>query len=132
MSNIISLDIGMKRTGICICLEGILLPQRGEETDKLDKRLCQILSENSYSLAVVGLPLDKDMRETDMAAKIKEKVKNLKSLEGLRIEFFDERLSTKEAERMSRETFKKDKRRDAVDSLSAMLILEEYLRNEKK
>jgi len=132
MHNIISLDIGMKRTGICLFLEGILLPQGGEETEKLDKRLAQILSENDYSMAVVGLPLDGEMHETEMSAKIRERVRSLKSLEGLRVEFFDERLTTKEAERLSRESIRRERRKDAVDSLSAMLILEEYLRNEKK
>lgn len=132
MHNIISLDIGMKRTGICLFLEGILLPQGGEETEKLDKRLAQILSENDYSMAVVGLPLDAEMHETEMSAKIRERVRSLKSLEGLRVEFFDERLTTKEAERLSRESIRRERRKDAVDSLSAMLILEEYLRNEKK
>ena len=129
--NIMTLDIGMKRTGICICLENILLPQKGEDTASLDSRLHLMMKENEHELVIVGIPLSKDMQETEMSGKIREIVKNLLSISSIKIEFFNEHLTTKEAERMARREIPKERRKDAVDSLSAMIMLEEYLRNEK-
>ena len=130
--NIIALDIGMKRTGICLCLENILLPQKSEETASLDKRLANLLKENDYNLVLAGIPLNKDLQDTEMSLKIKEIVKNLKSLSNINIVFFNEHLTTKEAERIARSDIRKNKQKSAVDSISAMILLEEYLRNEKE
>jgi putative Holliday junction resolvase len=130
--NIISLDIGMKRTGICLYLENILLPQKTVETAFLDSSLQSIIKENDYEIVIVGVPLDKEMRETEMSGRIREIAKNLKSISSLKIEFFNEHLTTKEAERLAKSDIKKNKQKSAVDSLSAMIILEEYLNEKEK
>ncbi|MGE3062743.1 MAG: Holliday junction resolvase RuvX [bacterium] len=130
--NILSLDIGMKKTGICLYLENILLPQKSVETIALDISLKNMLSENKYDLLIIGIPLNKDREETQMSAKIREIAGNLKSISDVKVEFFNEYLTTKEAERIAKESLSRDRRKEAVDSLSAMVILEEYLRNEEK
>lgn len=130
--NIMSIDIGKKRTGICLCLEGILLPQESFKTEALQEKVSYFTENYPIESVVVGLPLDSEGGMTDMAAWIKSEAEKLRLPGSVKVDFFNERLTTKEAERIIREDDFREKGKKNIDSISAMIILKEYLENEKK
>ena len=81
---------------------------------------------------IVGLPRNMDGTEGERAEVVRAFAKILSELTDVEIDFFDERMSTMVAYRFLGETgtFGK-KRRDAVDTLSAEIILQGYLDREK-
>ena len=85
---------------------------------------------------VIGLPKNMDGTEGERAGVIRAFAEILSSLTDIPIDFYDERMSTMVAYRYlgATETFGK-KRKDAVDTLSAEIILQGYIdkeRNAKK
>ena len=77
---------------------------------------------------VVGLPKNMDGSEGFRAETVRAFASLLGEETGLPVELFDERLSTVEAHRMMDLTGTHGKkRRDTVDTLSAQIILQDYL-----
>jgi putative Holliday junction resolvase len=75
---------------------------------------------------VIGLPLNLKGKEGKQAKKVQYFVEELKKEISLPIILEDERLTTKEAERILKEKGVKG-RKEKIDTLSAVLILEQYL-----
>ena len=82
---------------------------------------------------VIGLPKNMDGTEGERAEVIRAFAKLLSEYTDIDIDFFDERMSTMVAYRFLGETgtFGK-KRKDSVDTLSAEIILQDYLDRERK
>ncbi len=77
---------------------------------------------------VVGLPLNMDGSEGPQAAKIRAFGQRLASRLALPIEFWDERLTTVEAEHALRDAgMSRGRRRQRIDQEAAAIILESYL-----
>ena len=67
-------------------------------------------------------------RESRQAAYVREFAERLSAYSGVRVEYWDERLTTVEANRVLRESgIGMEKRARAVDKLAAVLLLESYL-----
>ena len=81
---------------------------------------------------IIGLPKNMDGTEGDRVGVIRAFAEILSSLTDIPIDFCDERMSTMVAYRYlgATETFGK-KRRDAVDALSAEIILQSYIDKER-
>lgn len=130
--NILSVDVGKKRTGICLFLEGILLPQDSFQTPLLQEKVAFYIKEYSIEKIVVGLPLSAEGEMTEMAQWIKAETEKLDIPKSADLTFFNERLTTKEAEGILKGDDLNSGSRMNIDSISAMVILKEYLNNEKE
>ena len=81
---------------------------------------------------VVGLPLDRQGEDTEMAARARDFADRLAGLSGLPVDFIDERLSSVEAEELIRSAtptgkrIKKGNARTSKDAVAAQLILQSY------
>ena len=137
----LGVDYGDVRTGLAECdVSGLLAS--GITTIKeggMRKTAIRVAKEaeiRSCKKIVIGLPKNMDGTMGERTDVIKAFAEILKEYTSIPIDFFDERMSTMIAYRYlgATETFGK-KRKDAVDTLSAEIILQGYIdkeRNEKK
>lgn len=138
MERILGLDIGDKTIGVAVSdPTGILaqgLTTIVRESNKKDYALLEeFINEYNIKKVVVGLP--KNMNNTlgpqgEKTIKFAEKLGNKFRLE---IIYQDERLSTISAERVLIEgNVRRENRKDYVDKLAAVLILQTYLDGRKE
>lgn len=136
--SLLALDIGDARTGVALCRKGSasVIPYRSLDTKselKGSSELAKILEEFEIECVIVGLPLEKDGSEgsqarhvRSLAAKLFERAHWPQSDE--RVRFFDERLSTQEAEARLLAYGKSSKEsKSYADALAAAVILENYV-----
>ncbi len=138
----LGLDYGDSRIGVSITDElGITV--QGLETihhngnDKLAlKRLDEIMTQYKIDTIVIGMPLNMDGTQTQRVEVTNKFIHKLKcKFNQLKIETIDERLTTVAAHKtMNYLNINKMKKRNIVDTISAVYILETYmnrLKNEK-
>ena len=112
--------------------EGILatpltIINRKDETGDIEAIL-DIIRENQVTRIIVGLPLLFDGRSGEQADKVKAFTEILGERSPVPSIFHDERLSTVEAQRLSREAgIRKRVKKVRYDDLAAALILQGYL-----
>ncbi|WP_457622629.1 Holliday junction resolvase RuvX [Persephonella sp.] len=129
------MDVGTKRIGVAysdpLGISTNPLPYIDNDENAFEK-IKDIVKEYNVGTVVIGLPLTLKGKEGTQAKLTKEFAQKLKSYlpENVEIEFIDERFTTSLAEKQLKETGKKSKKKDKVDSLSAVFILKTYL--EKK
>lgn len=131
---LVGLDVGTKTIGVAICDDSWLIAspkltikRQGEKTDF--PKIKNIINENKIAAIVVGLPLNMDGTESKMSEFVRKFTKNLDEFLGdIKIVFFDERLSSFEAEEIMREAQTKRNRKDEViDQIAASVILQSAL-----
>jgi putative Holliday junction resolvase len=130
---ILGLDPGKRRIGIAIgnselkIATGLkTIEYKGKED--FIKTLSSVTREMEIDLIVLGLPRNMDGSEGDSAKFSRRLAEIIRRHLKLKIEFIDERLTTKEAVRQIHETGKKvGKSKETIDMLSAVLILQTYL-----
>ena len=95
-------------------------------------RVAKEATSRSCKKIIVGLPRNMDGTEGDRAKTVRAFVEILATLVDIPIEFYDERMTTMVAYRYlgATETFGK-KRKESIDTLSAEIILQDYLNYEK-
>lgn len=139
---ILAVDFGRKRTGLAACDElGIttrLLPVlRQDSPERTLESLSVLIRQEQFPKVLWGLPLNMDGSEgpaarasRKMAEALKEKLNRLGW--GGELELWDERLTTFAAEQKLREKgISKLKGKKHLDSLSAQVLLEDYLRSRR-
>lgn len=78
--------------------------------------------------AIVGLPLNMDDSESELAVRARKFANRIHGRFGISVECFDERLSSFEAKgEIIERTGSRDFKQQGVDSLSAKIILESWL-----
>ncbi len=123
-----SIDVGLKRIGIAICLDGsIVIPQDAifrENRNQAAKDINSFLSEWNIGKLIVGLPKDGSNSE-----EMERRIKHFVSLLELKIElaYQDEQGSSFEAKELTKGSFK-HKKDGRIDSIAAKIILERYLK----
>lgn len=134
---IMSVDYGDARTGIAVCDKlGILASPvctiKEWNRDKLIDKIIDLASSYKAELFVVGLPKNMDSTIGSRAEKCKEFAALLSEKSGIPYEMRDERLTTVSAAAALNETnVRGAKRKDSIDQVSAVLILQDYLDSEK-
>jgi len=129
---ILGLDLGLRRIGVAISDGEVVASQpiipsfnREEAIQKILK-LCR---EEQIEKIILGLPTSKSGESEDM---VRSFALELNKIVSLPIEFVDETLTSKEAERLLSD-LKIDPRSESykqeIDRISAKLILEQYLNN---
>jgi putative holliday junction resolvase len=133
---ILALDVGRKRIGLAvtdelgITAQGIETLQRTRIRDDLDA-LESIVQKWNIKLLLVGRPLHMSGRESRQSEYTQEFAERLEQRVGLPLVFWDERLTSAEAERMLRQAGASlNQKKKAVDRLAAVLLLESYLENQ--
>ena len=133
---IISVDYGDVRTGVAACDKLQLLASpvtviKQKDPELLSEKIKKICLEKKAEKIVLGLPKNMDGSEGFRAEACKEFAKLLSEKRGLSIDFQDERLTTVSAHNILNATDTRGKKRKAVvDAVSAVLILEDYLRKQ--
>lgn len=132
---ILGIDYGEARVGIAITdalnitAQGLETIQRNHSDKIVLKRLDEILEKYEVDTIVVGLPLNMNGTISERAEITEKFVHKLKcKYNKLKIEVIDERLTTVAAHKtMNFLDVNKHKKRDIVDTISAVYILETYL-----
>ncbi len=131
---VVALDLGRKRIGLAICddREANILPlgavqrQGGAKGDI--EEISARLAGREVTRVVVGLPLNMDGSEGAAARQARAFAARLGTSLGSPVELFDERLTSVEArERLAAARVGGRRRKQAVDTVAAMVILEGWL-----
>ena len=138
MKRIIAIDYGDARTGVAVSdltgtLAGEALTIQEWNAEKLAQRLAFFARERDAEKFVLGLPKNMDGTEGERARTVRTFVSLLSELTSLPVELSDERMTTMAAYRYlgATETYGK-RRREAVDTLSAEIILQDYIDAERR
>ena len=132
---ILGIDYGEARVGVAITDElnitaqGLETIQRNGSDKVILRRLDEIFEKYEVGTIVVGMPLNMNGTMSERAEITEKFVHKLKcKYNKMKIETVDERLTTVEAHRtMNFLDVKKNKKRNIVDTISAVYILETYL-----
>ena len=130
---LMGLDVGEKTVGLAISdllgltAQGLCTLHRQSWAADLEA-LAQHARENEVSKLVVGLPLNMDGSEGPRAAASRQFAERAGAALGLPFEFWDERLSTAEVQRvLIAADVSRAKRKKVVDMLAAQVILQGFL-----
>ena len=125
---IASIDVGLKRIGVAITLDGkIVFPQDAilrKNRDQAAREVRAFLEEWEIEQLVVGLPKGGSSEE-EMERRIKHFV-GLLALENIEVFYQDEQGSSIEAKELTQGVFR-HKRDGKIDSIAAKIILERWL-----
>ena len=132
---ILGIDYGEARVGIAvtdslnITAQGLETIQRNGSDKIILRRLDEIFEKYEVDTIVVGMPLNMNGTISERAKITEEFVHKLKcKYNKLKIEKIDERLTTVEAHKtMNFLDINKNKKKNIVDTISAVYILETYL-----
>lgn len=130
---VMAVDLGAARTGIAISDEsGLLATPVGTlsiyDRDRLLNEVTVIAQERGVTEIVVGLPRNMDGSEGESALRAREFADRLRETTGLSVVMRDERLTTVSAIGFLNETnVRGKKRKNVVDTVSATIILQDYL-----
>ena len=132
----LGIDYGDARVGIAMT-DGLNITVQGLETiyhqgnDKIVlKRLEELLATYEVDTFVIGMPINMNGTKTDRVEVTKKFIHKLKcKFPKIRIETIDERLTTVAAHKtMNFLNVDKKKKRNIVDTISAVYILETYMK----
>lgn len=130
---VLALDLGKRRIGLAlsdplgITAQGLPTLQRTNLREDL-AALASLAEEHGVALLLMGFPLHMSGREGRQAEYTREFGERLAARTGLPIRYWDERLTTVEAQRVLKSSgISIAKRARAVDRLSAQILLASYL-----
>lgn len=134
---ILSVDYGDARTGVAVCDKFEMLASpvtvvHEKNAEKLAESIAKIAAEKRVEHLVVGLPKNMDGSEGFRAENCRNFAEILQEKTKLPLDFQDERLTTVSAHNALNLTDTRGKKRkEVVDAVSAVIILEDYLRKRK-
>jgi len=131
----LGIDYGEARVGVAITdalnitVQGLETIQRNNSDKVILRRLDEILNQYEIDTIVVGMPLNMNGTISERAKVTEEFIHKLKcKYNTIKIETIDERLTTVAAHKtMNFLEVNKHKKRNIVDTISAVYILETYL-----
>lgn len=133
MQRVMGLDLGERRIGIALSdIMGIIA--NGQESytrENLNKDLEHIVAickEKNVGLIVLGLPVSMNGTQGEAVDKVKFFASKLAEKTDIRIDFYDERLTTSTAQKiLISADVSREKRKQVVDKMAATIILQDYL-----
>lgn len=135
---ILAVDYGDARTGLACCdkYESIASPVGTIfewNQDKCAQSIAQKAHELETELIVVGIPVNMDGSKGERAKKCEEFCRMLGRLTGIETAMWDERVTTVQAIGILNQTnVRGKKRKEIIDTVAAVLILEGYLDYRRK
>ena len=130
---VLGLDVGARRIGLAVTDPLGITAQGLETLERKNKKhdfayLNRILRQYDVKEIVVGLPLRMSGQEGTQSEKIRIFAEELENKFGLPVHFWDERLTSVEANRFLRDSeLSIEKRAKAVDRMAAVLILQGWM-----
>lgn len=130
---IMAIDYGDARTGLAVCDKSELLASPAGvisewNREKLLDRLAEAAKEQQAELIVLGYPRNMDGSAGERAQKCEQLAGELRERTGLEVVLWDERRTTVAAHDILNVTDVRGKRRkQVVDAVAAVLILEGYM-----
>ena len=130
---IMALDYGEQRIGIAMTdlLKMLANPYdiyHRKHTDEDFVYFLNLIKNEQVDTIVVGLPLNMQGEEQEIASKVREFAEELKARSGCELVYMDERMTSVVAENILKQTEKDWKKRKAqLDKYAAMVILQDYL-----
>ncbi len=130
---IMSVDYGMSRTGIAVCDSMEILASPVTVIFEKDMKKCAVQAaakakELRAELIVVGLPRRTDGKPGETEVLAKQFADKMKALTGKETVLWDERFTTVSAHyALDEMNVHGKKRKNVVDALAAVMILENYL-----
>ena len=130
---ILALDLGKKRIGLAVSDELGVTAQGLETLEREGRRddievLRRLAIEKNVKLILMGDPLHMSGAQSRQGDYTREFAKELEYKTGLPIRFWDERWTSREAERTLRGSgIAHGARKPALDRLSAVILLQSYL-----
>lgn len=134
---ILSVDYGDARTGLAVCdkMEILASPVKvifQSYEPKVIEEIKTAVAQYKPELLVVGLPKNMDGSLGERAEKCTLFAEKLGEETGIKTIMWDERLTTVSAHRiLSENNVRGQKRKNVVDAVSAVMILESYLASRK-
>ena len=132
------LDLGSVRTGVALASTSDRYASAhctldATSTPTMCARLRTLASEHRIKQFVIGLPLDMRGGEGDAARRVRKVAQSISDKTGIAIELWDERLTTSQALRSLTGTGANahKKRKELVDQVAAVLILQSWLDAQK-
>ena len=132
-----SVDYGDVRTGVAFCDKSEVLASpygviHESYQPKLVQKLAEIAAEKGAQKIIVGLPVNMDGSYGFRCDACRELGKMLQETSGIEVDNQDERLTTVIAhDFLSANNVKGKKRKEKVDAVSAVLILQSYIDKNK-
>lgn len=133
MGRILALDYGKKRIGLAVSdplgftAQGLETLQRTRLREDLAK-LAALAKDREVEMFLMGDPIRMNGEASRGSEAVREFALKLEEVSGLPVSFWDERLTSVEANRVLRESgISLEKRRAAVDRMAAVLLLQSYL-----
>ena len=137
---IMGLDFGTKTVGVAIS-DPLLITAQGKEIIRRDKpsklrqtlaRIEELVQSEEVSEIVLGYPKNMNNTEGDRVEATKEFKDMLERRTGLPGTFWDERLTTVAADKYMMDAgIRRENRKDYVDEIAAVFILQGYLDSKK-
>ncbi len=140
MSRILSIDFGHARIGLSISdpsktIASPIETVRGSKNpaqaaQSVATELTSIIQRNQFDidLIVVGLPLNLNGSESPRSTECRAFAQALEPLMGVKVELFDERMTSLQADRSLKEAnLSRKKRAGFVDTVSSTILLQCYL-----
>ena len=133
----LGVDYGDKRTGLAECdISGLIAGGIGTISEggmrKTAQKVAEEAEKRSCKKIIIGLPKNMDGSEGPRADVIKAFGALLAEITEIPIDYYDERMTTMVAYRFLGETGTYGKKRkDTVDTLSAQIILQNYIDRER-
>ena len=134
---IMSVDLGKARTGIALCDKSEFLASPHtvifeKSNKKLLEKVAQMSRATKAELIVVGLPKNMDGTEGESAQNARDFAEKLEELTGIATVMQDERGTTVTAHNYLNATNTRGKKRkNVVDAVAAVIILQDYLDGKK-
>ncbi len=136
---LLGVDFGLKRVGLATCdgMHILASPLRTFTTKSMRSSIdtvAAVCAELCVGGIVVGLPLNLDGTESVQSGRVRSFARALGKVTGLKVELFDERLSTVEADELLIEAgvTRAADRAKLVDSMAAKVILQGYIDNKNR
>ena len=137
---IMGLDFGTKTVGVAIS-DPLLITAQGKEIIRRDKssklrqtlaRIEELVQSEEVSEIVLGYPKNMNNTEGDRVEATKEFKYMLERRTGLPVTLWDERLTTVAADKYMMDAgIRRENRKDYVDEIAAVFILQGYLDSKK-
>jgi len=132
MSKAIGIDFGLKRTGISVSddLGIIATPLKTIASSDLMQFLKDLVLSENIETMILGFPLGLNGADTDITPNVRLlKLALEKEFPQLKIALFDERMTSKIAQKTLIQGASKKKRQQKglIDQMSATIILQDYL-----
>ncbi len=130
---ILALDLGKKRIGLALSDELGITAQGLETMERTGRRddielLRRLTVERGVKMILVGDPLHMNGQPSRQGDYTREFARELEYKTGLPVKFWDERWTSREAERTLRGSgIAHGDRKSAIDRLSAVILLQSYL-----